>query len=293
MPARQAPTVIASMPEKAIRALTGIRNAGLWALEPIDYAGRLINGKSHLPPLRIRRQAGPLAGLENSGVEFAGYLKLLCNLGPNSRLLDIGCGFGLLALQLENYLGESGRYVGVDVDRRAVGWAVRHISQSSPQFEFQHLDIRNHAYNPHGLLNPDEFRFPFEPSSFDTILLKSVFTHLRPEATRNYVSEIQRLLRPGGCCLSTFFVLDQVATAGFRPALEFKFGNGEWRYAMRNLPELAIAYSEESIGEMVAWAGLTIEAMHPGSWSGRPGGLSYQDLYVLKREAGHAPTGDR
>jgi SAM-dependent methyltransferase len=251
-------------------------------LEPVDYAARLINGKTHLPPLRIRRRAGPLVGLERSGAEFAAYLKLMCGLSPDSRVLDIGCGFGLLALELIDYLSAAGRYVGVDVDQGAVEWAKRSISTSRPGFEFQVLDVHNGAYNLDGRLDADTFQFPFERGSFDVIVLKSVFTHLRPEAMRNYLAEAARLLSPGGACLATFFVLDD--GGGESRGLKFRFGDGEWRYEVRSLPELAIAYQEESLRAAANAAGLTIKAKHSGTWSGRPGGLSYQDVLILTTE---------
>jgi SAM-dependent methyltransferase len=267
------------MPGPALRALTRLRGAVLLALEPVDYAARLINGKGHLPPLRIRRRAGPLRGLERSGAEFAAYLKLMCDLDPHSRVLDVGCGFGLLALELRDYLSGPGSYVGVDVDRGAIAWARRSISRSFSRFEFQWLDIRNAAYNPDGRLAADAFQFPFEAGSFDVIVLKSVFTHLRPEAMRQYLSEAGRLLSSRGACLATFFVLDD--EIGGSGGLQFQFGDGDWAYAVRNLPELAIAYKESSLRAAVSAAGLTVKANHPGTWSGRPGGLSYQDVLVL------------
>jgi SAM-dependent methyltransferase len=209
-------------------------------------------------------------------------MKLMCGLEPRSRVLDVGCGFGLLALELRDYLSEPGSYVGVDVDRGAIDWARRTISRARPRFEFQWLDIRNAAYNPDGRLAADAFQFPFEPGSFDVIVLKSVFTHLRPEAMRHYLSEAGRLLSSGGACLATFFVLDDedVAPGG----LQFQFGGGDWGYAVRNLPELAIAYKKASLLAAVSAAGLAIKAQHPGTWSGKPG-LSYQDVLVLTRES--------
>ena len=252
----------------------------LWALEPVDYASRVINGKTHLPPLPVRRQAGPLGGLENSGAEFVAYLKLLCNLMPQSRVLDIGCGFGLLALYLVDYTREPGRYVGVDVDRRAIRWADAHVARRNPRFEFRHLDIRNLAYNPGGELDPKNLRLPFESASFDVIVLKSVFTHLRPEETRAYMAEIKRLLASDGCCLASVFIFDSAADGA--SAIDFKFGDETWRYAVREMPELAIAYSEQALTEIVSSAGLTVTARYPGTWSGSGGGLSFQDLFVLK-----------
>lgn len=249
-------------------------------MEPIDYASRVVNGKTHLPPLHVRRQAGPLAGLENSGAEFVTYLKLLCGLTPSSRILDIGCGFGLLALYLNGFL-DSGRYVGVDVDGRAINWASRHIASQNPRFEFQHLDVRNPAYNAGGSAPAENVTLPLDPGSFDIIVLKSVFTHLRPNATRNYLKEVKRLLVPTGVCLATFFVLDEVADDTAKPALDFAFGEGDWRYAVRDMPELAIAYMKTAVSNMAAASDLAIDSVHPGTWSGPGGGLSYQDILIL------------
>lgn len=273
----------ANLPGPAIRVLASLRNLSLWAVEPVDYAARLVNGKTYLPPLHVRRQAGPLGGLEYSGAEFVSYLKLLCNLKSESRILDIGCGFGLLALNLKDYLREPGNYLGIDIDRRAVNWATRHITPRSPLCEFRHLDIANPAYNPRGLLAAADVTFSLADASLDAIVLKSVFTHLRPEATRNYLGEIRRMLSPTGSCLSTFFVFDRAREGSAKnPAsLDFAFGDNNWRYAVREMPELAIAYSEKCLKEMVAASGLAIKATYPGTWSGVDGGLSYQDILVL------------
>jgi SAM-dependent methyltransferase len=272
----------ANLPGPAIRLLTTLRNLSLWAVEPVDYAARLVNGKTQLPPLHVRRQAGPLAGLEYSGAEFVSYLKLLCNLKFESRILDVGCGFGLLALNLNNYLREPGHYLGIDIDRRAVKWATRHITSRSPLCEFRHLDIANPAYNPRGLLSADDVKFSLADASCDAIVLKSVFTHLRPEATRNYLGEIRRMLSPTGACLSTFFVFDLAREdSKNRASLDFAFGNNEWRFAVREMPELAIAYSDKFLRKLIAASGLAIKSTYPGAWSGADGGLSYQDVLVL------------
>src|SRR5687768_14305541 len=36
------------------------------------------------------------------------------------RVLDVGCGNGLLALAAEPFIGQTGAYVGIDVDARAL-----------------------------------------------------------------------------------------------------------------------------------------------------------------------------
>jgi len=218
--------LIASLPSPVLQLLKGVRAAGLVGLGPIDYVSRIIEGRSYLPPLRVRSLAGPLSGLEPSGAEFLAYLKLLCGATPSARVLDIGCGFGLLGLQLKNVLHHPGRYVGVDVDRRAIGWAKRHVASRNAAFDFLHLNLRNAAYNPAGAEQTADFHLPLPSGSFDILLLKSVFTHLRPDEVRNYLAETARLLDRDGVCLGTFFLLNESQQSLYengRNTIDFRF----------------------------------------------------------------------
>src|SRR5829696_7239370 len=110
-------------PPAAIRAYLVGRQWVYRALEPLDLVSRVVTGKTDLPPLRLRKHVGPLRTFESSGAEFAVYLKLLCGLRSDERLLDIGCGCGLMAISLADYLDARGRYVGVDIDRPSIDWA--------------------------------------------------------------------------------------------------------------------------------------------------------------------------
>ena len=53
----------------------------------------------------------------------------------------------------------------------------------------------------------DAEKLDFPDATFDFVCATSVFTHMLPAGVANYLREIRRVLRPGGRCLATFFVL--------------------------------------------------------------------------------------
>ena len=272
------------MNRNTIKLLRSIRNAGLVALGPVDYAVRALNCNADLPPLHLRRYVGPLGSFESSGAEFMGYLRSLAGLRPDERVLDIGCGCGQMALHLKNYLDETGSYVGVDIHRPSVKWCQQKIARRHKNFQFAHIDVRNLAYNPNAAQRAEAYVFPFTDRSFDLILLKSVFTHMRPPEVSNYLSEVARLLKSGGRCLATFFLLnEEQANLASRGAndLAFNFGEGEWRYVHQHSPESAVAYDESFVMQLLEEYGLVVEKRFYGRWSGREDGLSYQDILLL------------
>lgn len=276
------------LPPWAIQLYRTSRTLAYRALSPIDFLSRLINNKKDLPPVSLRRYVGDLRNFEASGAEFAAYLKLLAKLQHNEALLDIGCGCGMIALYLLDYLGQSGRYVGVDIDPSSIEWCQRNITPRNLRFRFQCLDVRNDVYRPRVQQTAANIVMPFEPGSFDVIILKSVFTHLVPAETDNYLKEISRLLSPRGRCLATFFLFDQAAAAASLqrpPKIKLTFGDDVCRWQTHECPESAIGYRESYIHQLAARHGLEVEAQYPGDWSGRADSLSVQDILLLRKRA--------
>src|SRR5262245_8397860 len=156
-------------------------------LEPIDYLARVINGKDDLPPLRLRKASGPLSSFETSSVSFLAFLSAAAGIHPTHRILDIGCGCGGIALQLRGFCREGGGYTGVDIHAPSVSWCQSHLTKSDARLEFIRINVRNAQYNPDGTEDAATFVFPFDDKTFDVILLKSVFTHMRPQQVDNYL----------------------------------------------------------------------------------------------------------
>jgi SAM-dependent methyltransferase len=215
------------------------------------------------------------------------YLRLLVEMRPGERMLDIGCGCGLMALYLKDYFDEEGGYAGVDLHRPSIEWCRSRIGSVRRNFQFGHIDVKSLAYNPQGGSQGESFVFPFDPHSFDVVLLKSVFTHMRPAEVENYLREVARLLKGKGRCLATFFLLNreqEALAAGGRSVLTFGFGTGDWRYVYEHSPESASAYGESYILNLLAKHGLRLRApIYYGRWSGREAGLSFQDILIIER----------
>jgi ubiquinone/menaquinone biosynthesis C-methylase UbiE len=274
-----------------VRALRVARRGALAVARPVDELGLAINGKGDHPPIALRRYVGPLRSFESSGAEFAAYLKLLCGLRPTIRFLDVGCGCGLIALQLRHYFREPGGYEGVDIHAPSIRWCEQHLTPSDPRQRFRYIDVYSEAYNPAGQRAGGAFGFPYPDERFDVVLLKSVFTHMRPEAVGNYLAELSRMLAPGGRALVTFFLLnDEQRRRQQHNQLSFTHGSGDWRYVHKHSPESAIAYTEEWVRAALDRHGLRLERpVLYGRWSGRAEGVSFQDLLVLERAAQRAP----
>lgn len=270
--------------------MRGCRYLILLALEPADYLMRIVQGKRDFPPLRLRRYVGPPRTFESSGTEFVCYLMMLANLRHDTSFLDIGCGCGLLAIYLKDYLSPRGRYLGLDIDASSIRWCQRRITGVNPNYAFKHMDVRSLAYNPRGQYAAEDYTLPVEDASFDLVLLKSVFTHMQAGEIDRYLAEIARVLRPDGCCLATFFLLNpeqQRMAAEGRNALDFAFGDERSRYVYEHSPESAIAYDETFIRQQLIKHGLTLKKpIIYGRWSGREDGLSFQDMMLIS----HAHT---
>jgi len=251
------------------------------ALDIADAArGRLV------PPRRMRSSVGDTDFLQ-TGYEFLAHFQNHGGLRPEHRVLDAGCGIGRLAIPLTTYLSKSGSYEGFDIVRPSIKWCSENITPRYPNFRFQHANIWNKMYNPDGQLKAADFRFPYDNREFDFVFLTSVFTHMLRRDVNQYFSEISRVLRPGGRCLITWFLLNNES----KRLIENGMSSLQFAYPIEDcltidpaVPEEAIAYKESDVLEMYQRHGIKlIRPIHYGAWCGRTDYLSYQDICVGRK----------
>jgi SAM-dependent methyltransferase len=222
------------------------------------------------------------------GERLLPHLVDLCQLEPSHAVLEIGCGGGGPALALTKYLDRHGRYDGLDILPIEITRARDAISTRHPNFNFHLADIYNSKYNPAGQSTAADYAFPFQNDTFDVVFLNSVFTHMLPRDIENYVGQISRVMKRGGRCLITYFLINAEAE---RLMASSKDGNKtfphrfeNYRAQDRTVHERVIALDEQFVRDLYAKNGLCIvEPIHFGRWSGRAGALAKQDIVVAKK----------
>ncbi len=233
-----------------------------------------------LPPPEMRRR---MCGDEFASDDFfldsgrAEARRVMTKLAwtSNSQIVEIGSGLGRFALGLLHEAG-SVEYCGFDVNKSWVAWCRKHIERRHPSFRFIHVNAENELYNPQGSAIGDEFRFPLPDGHADIVYMWGVFTNMRLNDARVYVSEISRLLRDGGRAFLTAFVETSVPAESINPA-------GYVDYECK-LPLHVVRYAQDVLFSVFAEHGLIVEefAHHAGTQ------CSQSELY-LRRVAAVSP----
>ncbi len=124
---------------------------------------------------RLRLQVELVRGLEDDFLAVAG-------LGPDSTLLDVGCGPGWFAERVaRELLGDGGRVVGVDVDASLIEAGQRRLQASGLPIEL-HLGTA--------------VRIPLDDDAVDFAYARFLFQHLTDPGA--VLAEMVRVTRPGG-----------------------------------------------------------------------------------------------
>lgn len=111
--------------------------------------------------------------LEANGVE----------IGSLKKILDFGCGCGRVIRHF--HAVTRGQLHGTDYNRQAIDWCKR--------------KLRFGQFEVNGLWPP----LPYGKEEFDLIYALSVFTHLPESLQVAWMSELSRVLKPGGYLLMT------------------------------------------------------------------------------------------
>lgn len=185
------------------------------------------------------------------------WAQLVAHYLPDpARVLDIGCGCGKTA----RFLAQDPRivdYLGFDVLQASTDWATRFLAPATGgRFRFEHADLRNGEYNPHGTLAAEAFRFAAADASVDVCFAASLYTHLVEAEAVHYLAETARVLAPGGRAIISLHI---------EPAAGQRYSGSEARI------DVEPAY----FLELAARVGLVLDE--------RPGDLCGQEILVLRR----------
>ena len=251
-----------------------------------NYIMYLLKGRNSMVPAKSMIFIGS-GDFEKIGQEFKHYFIELADLQPNNRVLDVGCGLGRMAVPLTDYLSPEGGYWGFDIVKKGIEWCQSHITPNFSNFHFQHSDVYNRHYNPRGKVLAQDFHFPYDDEFFDFVFLRSVFSHMFPSDLENYLNEISRVLKAGGKCLITFFIMNEESKKlvhSGHSAYDFRYKIEGCLTTNEKDPEEAIAYNEEDVKKFFEKCGLNIiQPIHYGSWCKRDDFLSHQDIIVARK----------
>lgn len=261
------------------------------AFIPIDQ--RLMRRNRNLVNIPWRRHR---TGGKVSYGEWAWVIGLMQSLiashlpdRPELRVIDVGCGSGLVSIATLPLLGPSGTCLGLDVKASNIEFCRSQHTDSRLHFEV--LDLHNAAYAPSQTTT--DVRWPAGNESTDLVTALSVWTHLDPVTATASLAEAARVLRPGGKALISFFIqhggdrrLPSKSAYHRTPPAQWVFDEpvapGWSTPGWTSLPEQAIAVDRPTLDTLANEAGLQIERIHDGYWR-EQAGLYFQDIVVLTK----------
>ncbi len=118
-------------------------------------------------------------------------------------ILDFGCGCGRVT---RHWSGLPGEVHGTDMNARLVEWCRRRLAFG--------------RFARNGMAPPLEY----ESGRFDLVYALSVFTHLTEALQHAWITELYRVIRPGGCLLLTTHGRKYVSELAPEEALRFSAG---------------------------------------------------------------------
>jgi SAM-dependent methyltransferase len=245
--------------------------------------------ESSLPPLPLVQTIGShnYDHFRQNGARFFRDIADRLQIVETSRLLDLGCGCGRMAIPFANFL-KQGRLFGCDVWPEGIAWCREHLTaDGKASFHLQAAE-NNYYFNAFDKSRENKFILDWLPDNeLDASFAISVFTHLIRNDAQSYLNEIARGTKQGGLAYFTFFLIDKYfwayrAETGQHTDVKEAENGAYYAYAGQ---DFFAGFSMGALHEMFDQAGWDVISFDLGSWARKPGALNYQDTFILERRA--------
>jgi ubiquinone/menaquinone biosynthesis C-methylase UbiE len=154
----------------------------------------------------------------------------LAALAGDEHLLDAGCGTGMMALCIAAQVPGC-RVQGIDISPKMIAVARQDAAAKGLTADFRIGSI---------------VELPYPDGAFDVVLTNIMYHHLDLKEKRQAVTEIARVLKPGG----------RYVSAEFGPraqnALQRRLAKGEYTLYPSHLTEASLTIVHEEVG-VLAW----------------------------------------
>jgi SAM-dependent methyltransferase len=225
------------------------------------------------------------------GAKFAETFEIWGGLKARDNVLDIGCGPGRMAIGIGERFNWSNNLIGFDVIKVDVDVCQHAITRAHPNFQFHHINAWNGHYNPSGDIMPHDVIFPAQNGTIDFAFAASVFTHMFRREVSHYLSEIYRVLAPGGRVLTTWFVMtDEARAATTAGRSRFRFDHAQPDGSFIENPkslEDCVGFMYQDALDLFHEAGFKDIKFHQGAWSRTapktPAVRHSQDVFVCRK----------
>jgi ubiquinone/menaquinone biosynthesis C-methylase UbiE len=216
-----------------------------------------------------RGSQDPAGDYERLGLNLAKRIKKTLKPKKGQAILDIGCGSGRVVLGLHKVL-KSFRYLGYDIRLADILHAKSNVTSNNVDSQFVHFDFYNERYNQKGRIKDiKHYHFPSASKTFDHALATSFFTHTNTEMTRRCLTELKRVLKPGGTAYLTFFILGKNNAKSGRSNRKYvlEFESGVWAGDPTHILQ-SVAYEQKVLLQLLKDAELTVKHFIQGEWRG-------------------------
>ena len=222
------------------------------------------DGLPYPPPhlcFHVAANYDPVHYFSTGEMGIAAILNILQKSGREidefERILDFGCGCGRIARHLQKL--EGAEVFGADISPELIEWSRQNLTFAQ--------------FSTNGLTSGLEYA----DNNFDFVYAVAVFGHFREDLQKHWMSELRRVLKPGGFLLITLKGKNRIGELSLKEAARFRSEKLVVIEPESSGSNYCLAYHPDSYFRNVLACDMEVLYYEP---SGSPDTM--QDVYLLK-----------